>query len=167
MRDGMSCRALRLDLSLLAQAVELERESGFASLEELARLGAFLEHAFYVPKSLRASGQGVEFEIHNPPLRMGAFRAAQVHWDGRAVPADRAVLAVEGAEPLRFADIRPERPLSIPSGRVSTVRLGIDQRPSYLHHHLVRLELRSVAIPPLVWLEFSDRLRRGRLARPR
>lgn len=160
----MSCRSVRLDLSLLRQAVDLERESGFASLEELARLGDFLEHAFYEHGSLRPVERGVEFRLLNPPLRMGAFRSARVAFDGRAVAPGDVFVEVEGASPRALSEVDLARPLTIPSGRPSTFTLQLDAPPRRLVHHAVRLELASVAIPPIVWIEFTDRLHGGLLS---
>lgn len=160
----MSCRTIGLDLSLLRQAISIAREGGLSSLEELARLGAFLEKAFYVADSLRSHPDHIEFEIENPPLRMGAFRAARLLWDGESVPPERCVIAPGRDGPRPFSEVSELQPLTIPSGRRTTIMAAI-ACPSE-SRHTVRLELQSIAIPPVVWLEFYDRARAVEAPRP-
>ena len=148
---------LRADLSLLRQGASLAREFGFRSLEGLTRIAELIEHSVYEPRSLTRTDEGVAFTLLNPPLRMGAFEEVRVLWDGRALPPESVTLAVPGTAARRSAaDISRAEPVTIPVGQRTTVHLTLESPAPGSHH--VRLELRSVAIPPRVWFEFSDTL---------
>ncbi|HEV2166032.1 MAG TPA: hypothetical protein VGS23_03500 [Thermoplasmata archaeon] len=151
----MGLREIALDFSLLRQGLSIEHEFGPAALEELARVGRFLEHAFYEPGSLVRTPTGVSFVLLNPPLRLGAFRSARLLFDKTPVPAERCAFDLEGGSgPRRFSELGPDRPLVHPPGRRMRYDLEI-ARPGRGRHE-VRLELQSVAIPPLVWIEIFD-----------
>ncbi len=148
---------LRTDLSLLRQGASLAREFGFRSLEGLTRIAELIERSVYEPRSLTRTAEGVVFTLLNPPLRMGAFERLSVLWDGRPVPPGSVTLALPGAGGRRScAEISRAAPVTIPVGQRTTVHLALEPPAAGPHH--VRLELRSVAIPPLVWFEFSDSL---------
>jgi hypothetical protein len=88
---------------------------------------------------------------------MGAFSRLALRWDGEVVPPSRATVLPGGTTDSRhFEGISVDRPVSLPVGR----RTHVTFRPAQVQEgtHCVRLELYSVAIPPTVWLEFSDRL---------
>jgi len=155
---GMGCRGLLLDFSILRQGISIGREFGLLSLEEFARLGSFLEHAFYRPGSLAFGPEGVTFDLENPLLRVGAFVGAGFRWDDRPVPPERCTVRVGDApDRLGFDEIGPDRPLRLAVGTPTHFAIRLD-RP-VAGHHRARLELRSLAIPPTVWIEFTDALR--------
>lgn len=146
---------LRVELSLLRQGLSVGWEFGAQSLEELASVGEFLEHCVYEPRSLHRVPGGVAFTLRNPPLRMGAFSSIRVRWDHEPVPPGSVTLLREGeaiGRPLDAIDVH--HPVAFSFGRRTSFRLGIGS-PSPGDHH-VRLELQSVAVPPLVWFEFTE-----------
>jgi len=151
----MGLRHLRGDVALLREAVSLIREFGLHSTERLAHVAEFLERSVYAPRSLHVAPGGAAFTLLNPPLRVGAFSAIRVSWDGRSVPAEHIFVQREGQAVERPAtDITPSRPIDLRPGQRIDVRLaGV---PTGSGHHRVRLELQNIAIPPLVWFEFTD-----------
>lgn len=151
----MGVRQLRGDVALLRSAISLVREFGLHSAERLGHVAEFLERSVYAPGSLHAEPGGVGFTLLNPPLRVGAFSALRAAWDGRPVPPERAFVRMEGHAVERpFADIVAGRPVELRPGQPARFRLeGVSTGPG---RHRVRLELQSIAVPPLVWFEFSD-----------
>lgn len=148
---------LRADLGLVRQGLRLALDYGFRPLEEMVRVAELVESSVYEHGSLTTDGTRVRFRLLNPPLRMGAFSRITLRWDGTAVPPSAAQISSEASRPpTRFDEISAEQPISIPVGRRTEIVFRTDQRASGPHR--VRLELQSVAIPPAVWLEFSDRL---------
>ena len=151
---------LRGDVGLLRQGFTLVREFGLHSTERLAFVADFLERSVYAPKSLRILPDGVGFTLLNPPLRVGAFSSLRLAWDGGFVPPDQAFVRPEGhAIDRPLGDIQPDRPIELRPGERSDFRLvgiGADSKP-----HRIRVELQSVAVPPLVWFEFVDTIREG------
>jgi hypothetical protein len=143
-------------LSLVRQALSIGREFGVHSLEALLGVAETLEDSVYARGSLRRSGDGLSFALANPPLRMGAFSSVRVLLDGVAVPpgeirvrpaeggAWRTANEIHRAAPL---ELRPGEPTEI-SVEHATVGEGLAVT--------VRLELQNVAIPPLVWFEFTE-----------
>lgn len=130
-------------------------EFGARSLEGLTRIAELIEHSVYEAGSLTRTAEGISFTLLNPPLRMGAFSEIRVLWDGsRLPPDDVSIVLVGGAAPIPSGAISPVRPLTVPVGQRTTVRMAM--APPAPGPHRVRLELRSVAIPPLVWFEFVD-----------
>lgn len=149
---------LRVDLAVLRQGLHLALDFGLQPVEELARIAELLEHSVYEPGSLSSNGREVAFTLLNPPLRTGAFDAARIFWDGGATPVAGAWAAGPGEAPRALATVGPDSPLLVPVGR--RTRFGFPQDgPAASGTRKVRLELHSVAIPPLVWFEFSDRVR--------
>ena len=146
---------LRGDVGLLRQGLSLVGEFGLRSAERLAYVADFLERSVYAPKSLRALPDGVGFTLLNPPLRVGAFSSLRVAWDGTFLEPDRTFVRGEGhAIDRALSDIGVARPIELRPGervdfRLTTVRE--DSKP-----HRIRLELQNIAVPPLVWFEFSD-----------
>ena len=145
----------RGDVSLLRQGIALIRGFGLRSAERLGSVAEFLERSVYQPSSLCATGDGVAFLLLNPPLRIGAFSSLRVAWDGEMVPPERAFLQRDGDSVERaFSDISRDRPVVLLAGR--RVRFRVDLGGAAYGFHRVRLELRNLAIPPLVWFEFGD-----------
>jgi hypothetical protein len=158
MRRGPLCT----DLSLLRQGFSLGARFGLHSLEALARVGLDLEEGVYRSGSLLIAPAGVRFRLTNPPLRVGAFHSVRVIWDGVPVAPDAGGVATERRPAARtLAAITPEDPLELGVGESSefSLRLPPAQIPG---HHRVRIEWLSVAVPPLVWLEFTDEPRAPR-----
>ena len=153
----MGLRQLRGDVGLLKEAVSLIREFGLASAERLAHVAEFLERSVYAPKSLHATADGVGFSLLNPPLRVGAFSALRVSWDGTSLPAGQVFVRRAGEAVERPAsDIAEGRPIDLLPGQRIDFRLaGV---PTSSGHHRVRLELQNIAVPPLVWFEFTDQI---------
>lgn len=149
---------LRLDLAVLRQGLHLALDFGLQPVEELARIAELLEHSVYESGSLGSNGREVTFTLLNPPLRTGAFDAARIFWDGASTPVVGAWAAGPEEGPRPLETVRRDSPLVVPVGR--RTRFGFPQRGlAASGTRKVRLELHSVAIPPLVWFEFSDRLR--------
>jgi hypothetical protein len=149
---------LRADLSLIREGADVAIGFGVRSLEGLGDVAELLHHAVYEKGSLRVSEDGISFTIRNPPLRMGAFRSFQVAVDGMWVPPPNGWVHPGGAPAaLTFAQIDRDHPVTLPIGvRTRFLLRSVDRTPRRIR---VRLELRSVAIPPLVWYEFVDELR--------
>jgi hypothetical protein len=147
----------RGDLSLLAQGFEVAVTLGVRSLEGLVRVAELLEHSVYEPHSLTKTPNGLSFVLRNPPLRMGAFSAVRLFCNGTAIPAGNVSLAPGRGNPVGLDRVDREHPVTLPVGErtVFTVRGGFPEKGRIA----IRLELQSVAIPPLVWFEFSDELR--------
>jgi hypothetical protein len=149
-----------VDLDLLRDGLRIGHEYGFRSLEELARTGAFLQSVVYEAHSLRAIPGGVAFALHNPPLRMGAFSRLSLRWDEREVPPERCtVRPAASPAPIRFCDISSHSPVVFPVGERIEFTAGVGT-PTH-GAHTVRLELRSLAIPPIVWFRLTDHLHHG------
>ncbi len=148
----------RADLSLLREGVDVAVGFGVRSLEGLGGVAEFLEHAVYEPRSFRAIDQGVTFTLRNPPLRMGAFGSIRVGVDGVWTPPSQvSVHPGDAPAPIPLDQVDRDRPVTLPIGlRTAFVLRGVDPTPRRAR---VRLELLSVAIPPLVWYEFEDELR--------
>ncbi len=155
----MSDRRVGAILSLLRQSISIGADFGAHPLEALLWVAETVERSVYEPGSLRATDGGISFALSNPPLRSGAFSSVRVLLDGQLLDARNVSVREEGrpwkssdsfsrADPLRLAPgVRTEFHLRAPPPTVD--------RPL-----AVRLELKSVAIPPLVWFEFQDTLRR-------
>jgi hypothetical protein len=141
---------------LLRQGLAIEGQFGLHPIEAMVWVALTVEESVYRPESFVQTPSGVAFTLANPPLRAGAFSALRVGVDGRApVPegvrvrsppggAWREASGLSRSEPL---ELRPGEPIDF---EVETALEGRG-RP-----RTVRLELQSVAIPPLVWLEFTD-----------
>ncbi|MCI4328133.1 MAG: hypothetical protein L3K01_05305 [Thermoplasmata archaeon] len=150
-----------LDVSLLAEGLRIGQEYGFRSLEELARTGIFLQSAVYEVGSLRTIPGGVTFALHNPPLRMGAFSKLALRWDDQPIPPeDCTVRPAASAEPVRFSEVQRSSPVVFPTG--GRIEFTTHVPPPGWGSHTVRLDLRSLAIPPPVWFRLTDHVRSGR-----
>ncbi|HTP55263.1 MAG TPA: hypothetical protein VML53_01175 [Thermoplasmata archaeon] len=153
----MSRGHFRADLGLVRQGVHLAWEYGTRPLEELTRLAELLEHSVYERGSLVASEGSVRFTLLNPPLRMGAFSRIGLAWDGIAVDASQVRIGTDPGGAVRtLASITRDAPATLPIGARSRFSFPVSGPVAGVH--AVRLELHSAAIPPTVWLEFSDRV---------
>ena len=144
-------------LSLVRQGWTLGTEFGAHSIEALLWVAETVEGSVYVPRSLQITATGLAFQLANPPLRVGAFRRLSVRVDGRSI--DPTVVRVRSPPTAawRTADsIDDGRPLPWVPGQHAEFEVDVPS-PAPGTELTVRLELTSVAIPPLVWLEFRDR----------
>jgi hypothetical protein len=147
---------LRGDLALLTQGVEVAVGFGVRSLEGLADVAELLEHSVYEPRSLRRTSLGFAFTLLNPPLRMGAFSSIRLLWNDAVVDPDRVALSLPGGVRRTLASIGRDAPVTLPVGQRAHLEVTANSVQTGRPH--LRLELQSVAVPPLVWFEFSDDL---------
>lgn len=143
-------------LGLARQGIGIGLEFGPHALEAMVWVGLAVERAVYQPDSFVRTSRGLQFTLANPPLRAGAFSGLRVGLDGRTPAAEgvrwrdvsaarwRDATGITPGEPLHF---RPGEPL------VFDVTSPPVEAPRPV---AVRLEFQSVAIPPLVWFEFTD-----------
>jgi hypothetical protein len=149
---------LGVDLGLLRAGLEIGRGFGLHSLEEMARIALYLESAVYDRGSLRHVPDGIAFALHSPPLRMGAFQRASLMWDGELLPlADCTARPADRPAPARFDAIDRAHPLVLPVG--GRIEFAARMPPPDAGPHTIRVELESVAIPPVVWFQVTDHLR--------
>lgn len=155
---AMGMSHLRLDLSLARQGLSVGWEFGLRSLEDLGAFAELLQHSVYEAGSLRRVPGGIGFVFRNPPLRMGAFSAIRVFIDGQRHPDECAWVHPAGLpRALGFQEVRVDAPLVVPVGQRTRFFLtGTDGLSAGSHE--IRLELQSVAIPPVVWFSFDDTL---------
>ena len=140
-------------VSLVHEGVTVGYEFGLHSLGALARVAETVEESVYAAHSLEATESGLRFSLWNPPLRLGAFGSANLRVNGTPVPPAQAQVRKVAEDAWTSLDrVTPEAPLVwLPDeprefeARVGPVPAG--------EHVTVRLELRNVAIPPLVWIE--------------
>jgi hypothetical protein len=157
----VAVRQFRGDLSLVRQGLVLGAEFGARALEEMARMGQFLEQAIYERGSLRLlpNRAGVTFHLRNPPMRVGAFSGATLSWNGNPVGSENVLVRNEGEElPRSFDSISEGNPLHLILGKGLRFEARVPA-PEVGSRHTVRLELQNVAIPPRVWLQFHDEVR--------
>jgi hypothetical protein len=147
-------------LSLVRQGIALEVGYGGRSLEALLWVAETVEEAVYAPGSLALRKGTLTFGLLNPPLRVGAFHRVRLAVEGRPVAPDQLRFRTGEGQPWRSAaEVSAEAPLRLAPGRpVAFAATGVG--PLSVDRPTVRLELESVAIPPLVWLEFADAVRR-------
>ncbi|HTT16879.1 MAG TPA: hypothetical protein VMH49_05940 [Thermoplasmata archaeon] len=145
-------------LSLVRQGLAVEVGFGTHSLETLVAIAESVEQGVYRPGSLASSDRGIVVTLANPPLRVGAFGGVRAWVDGSAVAPERLrVRAGAGGVWKAASTLSEADPLVLAPGRPTELALdGIDRAPR--RRVRVRLEFDSVAIPPLVWLEFDDEL---------
>jgi hypothetical protein len=145
------------DLSVLRQGIQIGWDFGLHSLTELARIGEFVEHSVYEPKSLRRAPDGFRFVLRNPPLRMGAFESVALLFDSKVVPPANVRIVIPGLSKIVLGnEVDKAHPIAFPVGVRSEIQARMADVPPGTHR--VRLELRNLAIPPLVWFEFTDRI---------
>ncbi|MGI0054542.1 MAG: hypothetical protein ACREB9_02085 [Thermoplasmata archaeon] len=155
----MSDRRWGSILSLVRQGFSLEREFGARTIEELVSLAELVEESVYARGSLEGSTGGLNFRLLNPPLRTGAFASLRIVLDGIPIAEERIrVRSGDGAAWRTATEIDRDRPLEMRPGQPTEVRID-GARPSPGSEVHLRLELQSIAIPPLVWLEITDVVR--------
>lgn len=151
----MRTARLRGDLSLLRQGVDVAIGFGVRSLGGLVSVAELLESSVYERGSLTATPSGFSFTFLNPPLRMGAFSALRLSWNGARVPPEDAQVRTTGsAQPRSFASVDRAHPFVLPVGARTHFEVHLPRAEPGTQR--VRLELESVAIPPLVWFEFAE-----------
>jgi hypothetical protein len=142
-------------LSLVRQGVTLGLDFGSHSLEAMLSVAETVENSVVEPDSLARSPGRLSFSLANPPLRTGAFSAIRVRVDGAAVPPDRVFLRTgAGAAWQPAAELSRAQPWRRGPGERTEFRVAVEtatDRPL-----TVRLEFDCIAIPPLVWIEFTD-----------
>jgi hypothetical protein len=162
-RRPVSARTVGQILSVVRQGLTLGAEFGPETVEALLWVAETVEESVYEPASLAEVEEGLSFALANPPLRTGAFSAVRVRLNGVASDPALVALRTRAGGPWRRADsISAETPIELrPGERIEvTVRTEPDPGRSPVR---VRLELECPAIPPLVWLEFEEVPREGRL----
>ncbi len=148
-------------LRLVGEAARVEVEFGTQSLETLARIADAVASSVYVPDSLTRTPTGLALRLANPPLRVGAFAALRLFVDGHPVPAEDVRFRTATSSTWRTAaSVRTESPLDLQAGDAIDLAADLPDVPR-VGPVTIRLELQSVAIPPLVWFEVRDRLRDG------
>lgn len=123
-------------------------------------MAEFLERSIYQEGSLRATREGFSFRLLNPPMRMGAFHWATLSVDQRPLPPeDCSVSEPQGPSLRPFPSLSRQEPLHLRPGEGASFAARL---PGLVpgHRHTVQLNLRNVAIPPMVWVRFTDELRR-------
>lgn len=158
----MSARGLRIDLRLAGEAATLGIGFGGRTLLELARIAEYIERSVYVPGSFVRRPGGFRFHLANPPLRLGAFGAAEIHRDGVSLPSDRLWVQPGPSEPWRaLSTLSRSAPLVLAPGRPVAFEARGGPELVEGRSYSVRLTLHSVAIPPPVWIEFRERIGRA------
>ncbi len=148
---------------LLRQGLALEGEFGLLPLEAMVAVARTVEESVFDPASFVRGPVGLRFVLRNPPLRCGAFSAIRVGVDG-AVPTAKGLRVATGTTSAwtEAVDLSATHPLHLRPGvpiRFDVESGGAPGRRA----RTVRIELDSVAIPPLVWLEFTAVPRDGPL----
>jgi hypothetical protein len=157
----MGCHRLGSLVSLVRQGIALEVGFGTRSLEAFLWVAEAIEEGVVAADSLTVSNGTLAFELTNPPLRVGAFRSVRATVDGRAVPPERLRFRPGAGHAWRSApSVSLEGPLEMVPGRSTEFAIDGAGVPAGTRT-TVRLELESVAIPPLVWVEFSEDVRPG------
>jgi len=145
-------------LSLLRQGLAVEVEFGSHSLEAMVWVAETVERSVYEPHSLCRTADGLRFVLNNPPLRTGAFSWVSLAVDGAVVPPERVWTRPGPGSPWKsLQGISIEHPFEVRPGERTEVVIR-DPLPLGRPEVRIRIEFRSVAIPPLVWFEFSDSL---------
>ncbi len=155
----MSDRRVGPLLSLVRQGLELEVDFGTHSIEALLWIAETVEESVYPSGSLASTPAGLRFELLNPPLRVGAFHALRVSVDDRWVPPEGVRFRPALTATWRSAaSLSAESPVVLAPGRPMEFAVDAPWARDPGERHL-RVELESVAIPPLVWIEFADTAR--------
>lgn len=143
-------------LSFLRQGLSVGLEFGTHSLEAMIAVAETVENSIYEHGSLAIVPAGLSFSLLNPPLRMGAFSAIRIFVDAREVPAGRIRLRGGPGQAWHTAsEITGVAPWGLRPGDRTDFILDVDGLSPGVAV-TIRLELDCVAIPPLVWLEFSE-----------
>ena len=152
---AMRFARLRGDLGLLRDGARVAYEFGLPTLTGLVAVADLLAHDVYEPHSLRRTEEGLRFTLRNPPLRMGAFDRLRLAVGGQPVPPeDSSVRPGGAAADVPFSRVSREHPIVLPVGVRSEFAIRLTPVPA--GRLCVRLELHSVAIPPVVWFELVD-----------
>jgi hypothetical protein len=158
----MRGHTLRLDLELAKEGLVLGWHFGARSVAELVRIAVYIQSSVYERGSLRRRPDGYSFRLANPPLRLGAFGRAKLFQDGVAIAPEKASVRLGAEEHERpLASVSRERPLPLLPGVPAEFRVRTDPPPAPGRILSLRLELQNLAIPPLVWMEFRDRVAAG------
>jgi hypothetical protein len=114
-----------------------------------------VEDAVYESRSLRRIPGGLALSLENPPLRVGAFAELQILVDEVPV-APEAVRFRKGDRTAwrTAADVTAETPFEWGPGERTDFEVNVTVPAG--HRTCVRIELRTVAIPPAVWCEIRD-----------
>lgn len=149
-------------LALVRQGLSIRRQFGLHSLTALISIAETVEESVYERGSLVRVSSGFVFRLLNPPLRSGAFSSLRLAVDGAPVAPERVRLrAGDGAAWRDLTGISRATPIALGPG--DRVEFAVDGPiPAGARELTVRLELQSTTIPPLVWFEFRDTLRRER-----
>lgn len=155
----MGGRHLLVDLSLVRQGLVIESEFGTHALAGMVRVAEFLESSIYRRGSLRRSGpDSFRFTLVNPPMRLGAFLWAQLSWNGKVLEPHLSRVGSPDGGFRAFQELSRKEPLVLGIGETVEFegplpRVLDSGRPT------VTLALKSVAIPPTVWIRITDELR--------
>jgi hypothetical protein len=143
-------------MSAVRQGLTLNVEFGSHSIEALIWVAETVEEGVYEPHSLSRTEDGLTFALDNPPLRVGAFTSVRLLVDSREIPAERVRFRRDAGSPWRSADtVAPGHPWELAPGvRTEFWVAGAFAEGS--EPISVRLELRTPAIPPRVWFEFTE-----------
>lgn len=153
----MPSRHLGSVLALVRQGLTLGLDYGTRSIEALLWVAETVEESVYEAGSLHRTPSGLGFALDNPPLRVGAFDHLAVVVDGTPVAAERIRWrrSADGSW-TSAASLGPAAPLDWTPG--DRIELEVDGSfPGTDGSVTVRLELRTSAVPPLVWFEFTER----------
>jgi hypothetical protein len=143
-------------LALIREGLTVGLDFGVHSLETLVAVAEMVEESVYEPGSLRRTPEGMELALDNPPLRVGAFAQVRVLVDGVAIPAERVHLRPgPGAAWRSAATVTPGWTYDLAPGDRTELRI-VGAAPVARGPVRVRVELRTFAIPPLVWCEVRD-----------
>jgi hypothetical protein len=143
-------------LSLLRQGVSLGLNYGTRSVGALLAVAETVEEGVYEPGSLRRIPGGLALALDNPPLRVGAFGGVRVLVEGAPVAPDRLRLRHGEGTPWRVGvEVTPESPFPWGPGERTEFEVTAVDVPAGTRI-CVRIELRSRAIPPLVWCEIRE-----------
>jgi hypothetical protein len=144
-------------LSLLRQGLSIGVRFGSQSVEALLWVAQSIEEGIYVDGSLRRTPRGIAFDLDNPILRVGAFCELTVRVDGTILPGEQVRFRPRDGSEWRTANsVSNDRPWALGPG--DRTRFELDGTFGHeLDPITVRLELRTRAIPPLVWFEFEER----------
>jgi hypothetical protein len=142
--------------SAARQGLEVGLEYGAHSLEALLWIAETVEESVYRTGSLARTPEGVRFTLSNPPLRLGAFSAVRLAWNGAPVPSGslRIRAGIQGTWRVA-SEVTSPAPIDLLPGIPIDIEVALPPR-SVGSSALVRLELECRAIPPVVWLEFRD-----------
>jgi hypothetical protein len=143
-------------LSLLRQGLTLGVDYGTRSVGALLAVAEAVEQAVYEAGSLRRIPDGLTFVLENPPLRVGAFAEVRALIGGAPVPAESLRFRKRAGTPWRTgADVTEASPYEWGPGEATEFVLAAP--PTAPGERVcVRLELRSTAVPPLVWCEIRE-----------